>query len=87
MKKKLPGPRSHVGPMFDTAALAKKLGVDESKLKDALDQLESEHRAEEKKRHDELAQKLADRLGVDVDKVKEALPEGPAHDWGLGPKP
>ena len=50
--------------------LARELGVDADKLRDALDAF---HQA----RHDEFAQRLADRLGIDVDKVKEALPPGP----------
>jgi hypothetical protein len=67
-----------IGPGGDFAAeLAKELGVDESKIKDALENIRKKHEAEAKQKHDELAQKLADKLGISVDKVKEALAEGP----------
>jgi hypothetical protein len=82
-----PGRRTGGAPHFrtgrggpggpDIAGLAKDLGVDESKLKTALDELRKQHEGDFKARRDEFAKQLADRLGIDVEKVKAALPEPP----------
>lgn len=76
------GPGGPGGP--DTSALAKALGVDEAKLKTALDELREEHQARHAQRRDEFANALADRLGIDVQKVKDALSMGPPHHGGRG---
>jgi len=60
------------------AELAKKLGVSEDKLKEAMDSLRSEGSGEQKgERPDKSAmdQKLATALGVDVSKVEQAMSE------------
>jgi hypothetical protein len=65
------GGRDHRGP--DSAALAKALGVTQAQLTAAFDKLMAAHEADEQKRRDEFAQKLADKLNLDVAKVKAAL--------------
>jgi UDP-N-acetylmuramyl pentapeptide synthase len=65
------GGRDHRGP--ESAALAKALGVTQAQLNAAFDKLMAAHEADEKKRRDEFAQKLADKLNIDVAKVKAAL--------------
>ena len=68
----------------DLSALATKLGVDETKLKDALkavrDELRASHtpgqgttKPDPATMQDELATKLASKLGIDAAKVKAAL--------------
>jgi biotin operon repressor len=59
------------------AALAKALGIDESKVRQAFETLRQKHESEMQQRRDEFAQKLADKLGISVDKVKDALDDGP----------
>lgn len=76
--------RGKHGPRFDTASLAKKLGVEESKLKTALDEARTALRptAEQKANgerpdraamEDRLAGSLSQSLGIDKAKVSEAL--------------
>ena len=71
----------------DLSALASKLGVDESKLRDALKAVKDDLRAARKAAgapsgkpdlsamQDQLAQLLAKELGIDANKVKTALAE------------
>jgi DNA-binding MarR family transcriptional regulator len=54
----------------DLSALATRLGVSTSALRQALDELRPTHRREIR---DDLAKKLADALGIDVAKVAAAL--------------
>ena len=72
----LPGKDRDKGNKDDKgpAELAKKLGVSEDKLKEAMDSLRSEGSGE---RPDKSAmdQKLATALGVDVSKVEQAMSE------------
>jgi hypothetical protein len=83
------GHGGHRGPHFDTAALAKAIGVTETKLTAALDKLRAAHQAEHDKdraqgttppsktdrddRRDEFAKQLAKELDVDASKVTKAL--------------
>jgi hypothetical protein len=74
-----------MGAGADLSALAAKLGVDETKLKDALKAVRDELRAsrtpgqgnatkpDPTTMQDELATKLASKLGIDAAKVKAAL--------------
>jgi hypothetical protein len=74
-----------VGHGADLSALATKLGVDETKLKDALKAVRDEIRAARTKgqasptkpdptaMQDEMATKLASKLGIDAAKVKAAI--------------
>lgn len=76
----LPGKDRDKGNKDDKgpAELAKKLGVSEDKLKEAMDSLRSEGSGEQKgERPDKSAmdQKLATTLGVDVSKVEQAMSE------------
>lgn len=83
-----PGGRGHGGRGgVDAAALATKLGVDQTKVSDALKQIGQERRDAAKSQSDqgtepdeaartaELAKSLADKLGVDQAKVQTALDE------------
>jgi Spy/CpxP family protein refolding chaperone len=62
------GPGRHGGPGLRPGldSLADHLGVDEADLREALEDIASEHR-------DDLAQRLADALNVDRAKVEQAL--------------
>lgn len=76
----LPGKDRDKGNKDDKgpAELAKKLGVSEDKLKEAMDSLRSEGSGEQKgERPDKSAmdQKLATALGIDVSKVEQAMSE------------
>ena len=76
----LPGKDRDKGNKDDKgpAELAKKLGVSEDKLKEAMDSLRSEGSGEQNgERPDKSAmdQKLATALGVDVSKVEQAMSE------------
>src|SRR5262249_41128256 len=72
-------------PAF-AADLAKQLGIDKSKVEDALKSVAKKHEDEATQRRDELAQKLADKLGISVDKVKDAFADGP-FGFGFGGPP
>ncbi len=82
------GPGGHRGPRFDTAALAKAIGVSESKLTTALDAVREQLKPSTKDRpqgttpptqadrdakREAFAKALAKELDVDVDKVTKAL--------------
>jgi hypothetical protein len=76
------GPGLGVGRGADLSALATKLGVDETKLKDALKAVRDEIRAARtpgqarpdfSALQDEVATKLAAKLGIDAAKVKTAI--------------
>jgi ABC-type glycerol-3-phosphate transport system substrate-binding protein len=82
------GPGGHRGMHMDTAALAKSLGVSESKLTAALDKVRDQlkpsagdrpqgttqpSQADRDARRDEFAKALAKELDVDADKVTKAL--------------
>ncbi len=58
-------------------SLADELGIDESKLEDALEKVGEKQRQAFEQRHDEFLQKLADKLGISKDKVEDALPDLP----------
>ena len=58
-------------------SLADELGIDESKLEDALDKVRDKQRKAFEQAHDEFLQKLADKLGISKDKVEDALPDPP----------
>jgi len=66
---------------FGLQALADKLGVSTTALRDALESVRDQLAPKQDPR-DDMAEKLADALGISVDKVKAALP-GPEHaDFG-----
>lgn len=82
------GPGGHRGMHMDTAALAKSLGVTETKLTDALDKVREQLRPDAKDRpqgttppsqadrdarREEFANALAKELGLDASKVTKAL--------------
>jgi lambda repressor-like predicted transcriptional regulator len=76
------GDRGHHG--FDAAALAKELGVEESKVEEAFDKLRAAHEAEHEQRFDAFVKALAGKLGLSEDKVRAAL-EDARPDFGRGP--
>jgi hypothetical protein len=78
------------GPgMMDTAALAKKLGVSESKLKAALDSIKPAQGSTTPPQPDDMAAKLAKALGLSESKVQAALtavmPQGGPPNGGQPP--
>jgi hypothetical protein len=62
-----------IGPDSFAADLAKELGVDEAKVKAALDNLESAHQQQAQDRWDAFVKSLADKLGLTVQKVQQGL--------------
>ncbi len=74
--RELRNEQSQVDPRDEfSKLLADELGVDQSKVDDALDAVQEKLRKAMEARHDEFEQKLADKLGISVDKVREAFPE------------
>jgi hypothetical protein len=78
------GGMGRFGPGGDVAALAQKLGVDETRLRTALDAVRDELRVERKANRaqgapkpgvlsDDFASKLGKQLGISADKVKTAI--------------
>jgi hypothetical protein len=57
--------------------LADELGIEQSKVEDALERVRDRTEQEMEKRRDEFAERLADRLNLDPDKVEDALADGP----------
>lgn len=58
-------------------SLADELGIDEGKLRDALEKVRKKQEQTMKAKRDEFAQKLADKLGISKDKIEDVLPDGP----------
>jgi biotin operon repressor len=74
--RELRSEQPRVDPRDDFAKLlADELGVDQSKVSDALDAVQQKLRKAMEAHKAEFEQKLADKLGISVDKVKEAFPE------------
>lgn len=71
--------RGGKGRHMDLSELAAKLGVEDSKLQEAMEAIRSEHRANEEAspadRRAAMARALAEKLGVEESKVTSALEE------------
>ena len=70
------GPRR--GPFGgDLTALARAIGVEESRLEAALTKLHEQHEGEHERRRAAFAKALAEKLGISAEKVADELGEGP----------